>query len=82
MPDWFKRQLRLVGFTLAGLAVAGAIFGTPYFGGDYWCAIPARFGDTGCRVYSRCEYHGLQGVRVLHGDQCSAGLVKLLPFRW
>jgi hypothetical protein len=82
MPEWLKGQLRMAGLVLGALVIAGALFGTPYFGGDYWCAVPLRFGESGCRVYNRCEYHGLQGVRVLHGEQCGGGLVRLLPFAW
>jgi hypothetical protein len=81
MPDWLRGQLRIVGLIPAGLVAAGAIFGTPYFAGDYCCAVPPRFRESGCRVYSRCEYHGLQSARVLHGEQCEP-FVQLLPVQW
>ena len=35
----------------------------------------------GARYYEWCEYYGIQGRRVLSGDECG-GLVKLLPIDW
>lgn len=82
LPVWLWQWLRTLGLILGGLVIAGALFGTPYVGWNYGCAIGPAYGDTGYRFYNWCEYYGLQGRRVLHGEQCGGGLVTPLPFDW
>lgn len=37
--------------------------------------------DGTCRYYGLCDYYGIQGKRVLLGEECG-GLVKFLPINW
>lgn len=79
MPAWLRSWLRSFALILAGLAVAAAVFGTPHIRWKYTCRYQSQGG--GCQVYDWCEYYGIQGRRVLFGDECGR-LLKLLPVDW
>jgi len=76
--------MRATAMAVAGLAialvVAAAIFGTPHVGWDYECRHERRGGEP-CKVCGWCEYYGLQGKRILRGDECGK-LIRLLPVDW
>ena len=78
MRDRFRRQIHAIFFVLVALVTAAVAFGTPHYRREYRCAMPPRFGENGCRVYSRCEYLGIQGGRVMRGEQCAED-VRLFP---
>jgi len=81
MPKWLKEWFRTFALILAGVLIAAAVFGTPHVGWNYACRIPARHGEGGCQDYDWCEYYGMQGRRVLFGEECG-GLVRLVPINW
>ncbi len=77
MPRWLWEWLRGLVLILAGVLVAALVFGTPHVGWNYECAVPARYGKSGCDHYNWCEYYGLLGRKDLYGDACG-GLIKFL----
>lgn len=64
---------------LGGLLAFVLIVGTPHIGWQYECRM--RNKDGTCRYYGLCDYYGIQGKRVLLGEECG-GLVKFLPINW